>query len=59
MRFVILLGALLRRQGVALAAAMTLTGCLSFAPDYERPAIELPAGWAGTGEQSTAAVWPM
>jgi len=47
---------MLKRQGVTLAVGMLLTGCLSLAPDYERPPIELPADWTGADGQSTAAV---
>lgn len=39
--------------GVALV--LVLTGCVSLAPDYERPAVELPAAWAGPEGQSAAA----
>jgi multidrug efflux system outer membrane protein len=46
----------LKSQAVTLATAVMLTGCLSLAPDYQRPAIELPAGWAGAEGQSAAAV---
>lgn len=41
---------------VVLTAALTLSGCISLAPHYERPAIELPAGWAGPAGQSTASL---
>jgi multidrug efflux system outer membrane protein len=37
-------------------AAVMLGGCTSLAPKYERPAMELPAGWAGPqGESATSA----
>ena len=37
-----------------LAVVMTLAGCVHLAPDYKRPAIELPAGWAGLAGRSAA-----
>jgi multidrug efflux system outer membrane protein len=43
-----------KRHYAAIAAAMTLSGCISLAPDYQRPAVELPAGWAGPEGQSAA-----
>jgi multidrug efflux system outer membrane protein len=36
--------------------AMALSGCISLAPDYERPALDLPAGWAAPEGQSAASV---
>jgi outer membrane protein, multidrug efflux system len=34
--------------------AMALAGCVSLAPDYHRPPVELPAGWAGPEGKSAA-----
>jgi multidrug efflux system outer membrane protein len=36
--------------------AAVLSGCISLAPDYERPPLELPAGWEGPEGQSAALV---
>jgi multidrug efflux system outer membrane protein len=40
--------------GTLAAIAVMLSGCISLAPDYERPAAELPAGWSGPAGESTA-----
>jgi multidrug efflux system outer membrane protein len=39
-----------------LAVAMTLTGCISLAPDYERPPVDLPAGWVGPEGRDAASL---
>jgi len=44
----------------ALVAALSLFGCAGIKPDYQRPAAELPAGWAaaqGQGSASAGAEW--
>jgi multidrug efflux system outer membrane protein len=41
-------------QIVAVFTAAALSGCLSLAPGYERPAAELPAGWSAPAGQSAA-----
>ena len=39
----------------ALVIAAVLAGCTSLAPDYERPAVELPADWVAAGQSAGAA----
>lgn len=40
----------------AALAAVALSGCASLAPEYQRPPVELPAGWAGPEGESAAAL---
>jgi multidrug efflux system outer membrane protein len=47
---------MLERHIAIVVISAALTSCVSLAPDYERPAIELPAGWAGPEGQDVAAV---
>ena len=45
----------MRKGSFGMAAiAAVLSGCISLAPDYQRPAAELPAAWSGPAGQSTA-----
>ncbi len=48
--------AVFKAKCAALVTAVALGGCASLAPEYERPAMELPAGWAGPEGPSTAGV---
>jgi multidrug efflux system outer membrane protein len=47
---------MLKPHHATLAVAAMLSGCLSLAPDYERPAVELPPGWAGPEGRSAASL---
>ena len=46
---------------VAVLSLVTLSGCARFSPDYQRPTVDLPAGWAaapgGTPAAPAAAQW--
>lgn len=42
------------RKPAAVVAVAALTGCISLAPDYERPASELPGAWGDKPGQSAA-----
>src|SRR5512134_3117096 len=43
-----------RLHGVAFAAALVLGGCINLAPNYQRPAAELPADWSAPDGRSAA-----
>jgi len=47
---------MLKRYYAALAVAVTLSGCAHLAPDYKRPAVELPSGWAGPEGRDAASL---
>ncbi len=47
---------MLERYSAALAVAVALTACTSLAPEYRRPAMDLPTDWAVTGGQSLSSV---
>jgi multidrug efflux system outer membrane protein len=41
-------------HGAAFILALTLGGCINLAPNYQRPAAELPADWSAPAGQSAA-----
>lgn len=43
---------------ITVLLVITLPGCLNLAPKYQRPAMELPAEWAGPKGQSVASMDP-
>jgi outer membrane protein, multidrug efflux system len=45
----------MRKRYFVVVTAVALAGCVSLAPDYRRPPIELPAGW-GSAEGESAAM---
>lgn len=45
-----------KRHGAAVVTVLTLAGCISLAPEYQRPATELPADWSVSDGTSAAAV---
>jgi multidrug efflux system outer membrane protein len=46
----------IKGKQVAMIVAVALSGCVSLAPKYERPATELPASWASPEGQRAASV---
>jgi multidrug efflux system outer membrane protein len=45
-----------KRHSAAFVVALTLAGCFNLAPEYQRPATELPADWSVSDGTSAAAV---
>lgn len=49
-----------KRQSAVFVVALTLAGCFNLAPEYQRPAAELPADWSvsdGTDTATVGALW--
>ena len=49
-----------KRHGASFVVILTLAGCLNLAPEYQRPATELPADWSvsdGTSAATVGAPW--
>ncbi len=47
---------MLNRRSAGLFLALTLAGCASLAPEYERPTQDLPGQWAVSGERTAGSI---
>ena len=47
----------MRRLAIAaLAAGFSLTGCMTVGPDYQKPAVDVPAAWPGASTEAPVSV---